>query len=193
MDTPAGEVTVLLQAWAKGDRSVEAQLFELVLPDLHKIAERLMHRERPNHSLEPTALLNEAYCRLVMARERDWHNRRHFFAVAARAMRFLLIDYARARPKAQFVPAEGIEEWLGAAGGDLNQAIAIDGLLGELEGLHPDWCSIVELKFFLGFTNAETADALGLPVRTVQRRFHDARHWLFERLETRRAGGTAAP
>jgi len=185
MDTPLGEVTVLLHAWGSGDRSVEPRLFELVLPDLHKIAERLMRRERPDHSLQPTALLNEAYCKLVMARARDWQNRCHFFAVAARAMRFLLIDHARGRPKVQFVTPEAIEEWLRASDGNLDQALAIDSLLNEMEASHPDWCSIVEMKFFLGLTNEETADALGMPVRTVQRKFSDARRWLFERLEER--------
>ena len=95
MDTPAGEVTELLQSWGSGDRSVEPQLFELVLPDLKNLARGMMRRERPGHSLQPTALLNEAYCRLVAARKRDWHNRRHFFAFAARVMRRLLIDHTR--------------------------------------------------------------------------------------------------
>jgi len=94
MGTPEGEVTRLLHAWGGGDRSVEDRLFELVLPDLRKLAESMMRRERPDHSLQPTALLNEAYCRLLTARERDWRSRSHFFAIAARAMRRLLIDHA---------------------------------------------------------------------------------------------------
>src|SRR5438067_2055475 len=85
MGTPEGEVTRLLHAWGSGDRTVEDRLFELVLPDLRKLAESMMRRERPDHSLQPTALLNEAYCRLLTARERDWRNRAHFFAIAARA------------------------------------------------------------------------------------------------------------
>src|SRR5689334_19874525 len=81
METP-GEITSLLHAWAKGDQKVEGQLFELVMPDLHKIAACLMRRERPGHTLQATELLNETYCKLIMARERDWQNRRHFFAIA---------------------------------------------------------------------------------------------------------------
>lgn len=184
MGLPAGEITSLLHAWSEGDRSVEARLFELVMPDLHQIAEHLMRRERPGHSLDPTALVNEAYCRLVGARERDWQNRRHFFAMAARAMRRLLIDHARGRPQAQTVSIAGMEGWLRASGGKIEEAAAIDGLLIQLQPEHPDWCTIVDLKFFMGFTDEETADALGMPVRTVQRKFGDARRWLFERLES---------
>jgi RNA polymerase sigma factor (TIGR02999 family) len=180
----AGEVTVLLQSWGNGDRSVEERLFSLVLPDLRKLAGWLMRRERPDHSLQPTALLNEVYCRLVTSGERDWQNRRHFYAVAGRAMRHLLIDYARARPKAVRVPLEDIEPMARDRDLKLEQAIAIDGLLREIEVTNPDWCSIVELKFFVGFSDQETADALGLPLRTVQRKFGDARRWLFERLES---------
>jgi RNA polymerase sigma factor (TIGR02999 family) len=189
MEPPAGEITLLLHAWSEGDRSVEARLFELVMPDLHQIAERLMRREQPGHSLDPTALVNEAYCRLVGARERDWQSRRHFFAMAARAMRHLLIDHARARPNAQFIPIAEMEKWLRASGAKIEQAVAVDHLLNQLEPRHPNWCSIVDLKFFLGFTDEETADALGMPVRTIQRKFGDARRWLFERMERLNGGG----
>jgi RNA polymerase sigma factor (TIGR02999 family) len=186
----ADEVTALLHAWGNGDRSVESRLFELVLPDLRRLAGYLMRRERPDHSLQPTALLNEVYCRLVATRERDWENRRHFFAVAGRAMRHMLIDYARARPKAVRVPLDGVEDRLPDRDRQLELAIAVNGLLEELEASTPnggseDWCSIVELKFFLGFTDQEAADALGLPLRTLQRRFGDVRRWLYERLESK--------
>jgi len=124
----------------------------------------------------------------VGARERDWQNRGHFFALAARAMRRLLIDHARGRPRAQMVPIAGLEERLRATGARLDQAIAIDRLLDEIEPQHPDWCSIVDLKFFMGLTDEETADALGISVRTVQRKFGDARRWLFEKLESPDAG-----
>lgn len=182
METP-GEITSLLHAWAKGDPNVEDRLFELVMPDLHKIAAALMRRERPDHSLQATALLNETYCRLIMARERDWQNRRHFFAIAARAMRRLLIDHARGRPKVRFVPMEDVQEWLRITGGKIEQALAIDTLLSRIEDSHPEWCTIVELKFFMGFSDEEASEALGIPLRTMQRQFGDARRWLFEQLE----------
>jgi RNA polymerase sigma-70 factor (ECF subfamily) len=183
MEQPPGDVTVLLHAWAGGDRNVEARLFELVIPDLHRMAEGLMRKERLDHSIQPTALLDEAYCRLVRARERDWENRQHFFRVAGRIMRHFLIDYARRRPKGECVPIDKIEQWLRASDDKLEPAIAIDTLLSKLESSHPDWCTIVELKFFVGFSDAETAEALGVPLRTMQRKFGDARRWLYENLE----------
>ncbi len=178
-----GEVTALLRAWSGGDRSVEERLFQLVLPDLRRIAGALMSKERSDHSLQPTALLNETYFRLVGARENDWASRRHFYAVAARAMRRLLIDHARARPHGVKIPMEGMEELLRGRETQIELALSIDGMLDELSQTQPEWCSVVELKFFWGFTDEETAAALGLPLRTAQRNFGDARRWLFERLE----------
>jgi RNA polymerase sigma factor (TIGR02999 family) len=184
MGTPEGEVTRLLHAWGSGDRSVEDRLFELVLPDLRKLAESMMRRERPDHSLQPTALLNEAYCRLLNARERDWQNRSHFFAIAARAMRRLLIEHARGRPKGARIPIDGLQEFLRGRDEQLELALAIDGLLDDMAPAHGNWCSIVELKFFLGFTDDEAAEALGMPLRSMQRQFGDARRWLYERLKS---------
>ena len=183
MGTPEGEVTRLLHAWGGGDRSVEDRLFELVLPDLRKLAEGMMRRERPDHSLQPTALLNEAYCRLLTARERDWRNRSHFFAIAARAMRRLLIDHARGRPKGARIPIDGLQEFLRGRDEQLDLALAIDSLLDDMGPAHGNWCSIVELKFFLGFTDEEAAEALGMPLRSMQRQFGDARRWLYEKLK----------
>ena len=99
-----GEVTKLLHQWNTGDQAAEERLFELVMPDLHKVASAMMRRERKDHSLQATALLNEAYMRLSTARGNDWQSRKHFFAVAARAMRRLLIDHARGRGSAQKMP-----------------------------------------------------------------------------------------
>lgn len=188
---PPGEVTRLLHAWSAGDRSVEERLFALVLPDLHKLAGYLMRGERAGHSLQPTALLNEAYFRLVGAREREWENRRHFFAVAGRAMRHFLIDHARGRGGAAKVPIEGLENLLRGRDAQLDSALAINELLTELEQTHPDWCSVVELKFFAGFTDDETAEALGIPLRTMQRQFGEARRWMFEKLEPQKGARNA--
>ena len=185
-----GEVTRLLQVWSSGDRSVEDRLFGLVLPDLHRLAQFMMRGERPDHSLQPTILVNEAYMRLVGAKERDWENRRHFFAVAARAMRHLLIDYARARPKGAKLAIDGLEEFLRGRDQQLELGVVIDELLNEMEAAHPDWCAVVDLKFFAGFTDEEAAAALNLPVRSMQRQFSDARRWLFKKLEDRRCKAT---
>ena len=183
MEPSSGEVTKLLRAWSGGDRSVEARLFELVLPDLRDMARRLMRNERRDHSLQPTALLNEAYIRLVKARHNEWQDRGHFYAVAARAMRRLLVDHARGRAGGVNVPFEGMEDLLKGREPQVELALAIDGLLDQLAAIQPGWCSIVELKFFLGFTDEEAAESLGLSLRTLQRQFGDARRWLYERLQ----------
>ena len=173
----------MLHAWSAGDRAVEPRLFELLIPDLHKLAYYLLKRERPDHSLQATALINEAYLRLVGARERDWENRRHFLRVAARAMRHLLIDHARSRGKGSPTPLAGLEDLLRGRDSQLELGVAIDSLLEELDKSHPEWCTIVDMKFFAGFTDDETAEALGIPLRSMQRKFGDARRWLFERLD----------
>ena len=184
MEPTAGEVTELLRAWSAGDRNVEERLFEIVLPDLRRVAQHLLRRERPDHTLQPSALLNEAYLRLINARERDWQNRGHFFAIAARIMRRLLIDHARGRWHGRKVPIDGIIELLRGREVQLEQAVAIDSLLDQLEATQPQWCRIIEMRFFLGLTEEETAGALSISVRTMQRQYADARRWLFERLES---------
>ncbi len=185
LDKPAGEITGLLHRWSTGDRAVEERLFNLVVPDLHKLAQYLMRRERKDHSLQATALLNEAYMRLAQARQLDWQNRKHFFAVAARAMRRLLIDHARGRIPAQKVELNELMTLLPGPSKQLDEAIAIDTLLHEIEGTHAEWCSIIDLKFFLGFTDEEAAEALGMSLRSLQRQYGDARRWLFERLQSK--------
>lgn len=179
----------MLRAWSHGDRDVESRIFQLLLPDLRRLAHSILRGERPDHSLQSTALMNEAYLRLVNARERDWENRRHFLAVAARAMRHLLIDHARARAKGLKAPLDGFEDVLQGRDDQLELGLAINELLDELEKVHPDWCTIVEMKFFAGFTDEETAEATGASLRTTQRKFGDARRWLFERIESRRPPG----
>jgi RNA polymerase sigma-70 factor (ECF subfamily) len=182
VESAGGDVTALLRAWSAGDRGAEERLFAAVLPELRKLASRSMRREAPGHSLQSTALLNEAYLRLVGARERDWRDRTHFYAIAARIMRRLLIDHARGRRRGKEVPIEGLEELLRGREPQIEQALAIDSVLDDLERVHPDWCSVVEMRFFLGLTEQETAETLGVPLRTAQRRFSDARRWLYEKL-----------
>jgi RNA polymerase sigma factor (TIGR02999 family) len=180
---PAGEITLLLDQWRRGSREVENRLFALVMPDLLRLAHHFMKGERKGHTLSPAGLVSEAYFRLVKAKDRDWRSRQHFFAIAARAMRRYLIDYARGRPDAAFVALEGIEGWLPAASAQVTLALTIDGLLDKLGETKPEWCQIVEMKFFLGLTDEETAEALHMKLKTMQRRWHEARQWLFEQLE----------
>ena len=177
-----GEVTLLLRQWRAGDQDAEARLFELLLPDLRRIARRHFRRERAGHTLQPTALVNEAFLRLAAARNVDWQDRGHFFAIAARIMRRYLIDYARAKPNIDLIPLEGLPERVLAGHSQGELAMAVDALLDELDKESPQRRSIVELKFFLGLTDEEAAGALNLSLHTLQREWYRARRWLFERL-----------
>jgi RNA polymerase sigma factor (TIGR02999 family) len=176
-----GDVTELLRKWRAGDRAAENQLFELVLPVLRRRARVLLSKEHRGHPLQATELVNDVYTALVRAKDRDWRDRAHFFAIAARAMRWRLIDIGRRRRGTEFVPLDGLDSLLGDRCTNLDQAMDIDKLLDELAAAHPDWCVVVEMKCFLGLTDQEAADALGMPLRTLQHMWHYAREWLFER------------
>lgn len=179
-----GDITRLLHEWRKGSPGAENQLFDLVVPDLRRLAHYLMHGERKGHTLQPTELVGQIYFRLVAAKDRDWQNRRHFFAIAARAMRRYLIDHARGRPDAEFVAIHGMENFVPAQSPKVDLAITVDRLLDELAKTKPEWCDLVEMKFFLGLTDEEAADVLGMKVRTMQRMWSDARRWLFRQTES---------
>jgi len=159
-------------------------LFTLVLPGLRRLARYLMKGERKGHSLQATELVDQIYFRLVSAKDRDWRNRGHFFAIAGRAMRRHLIDHARERPAAEFVAVEGIENFLPADSAKLDLALNVDRLLEQLAAAKPEWCTVVEVKYFLGLTDEEAADALGMKLRSMQRMWRDARKWLFEQMES---------
>jgi RNA polymerase sigma factor (TIGR02999 family) len=154
------------------------------MPDLRKIAARCFRRERSDHTLQPTALVNEAFLRLATAKNIDWQNRGHFLALAARIMRRYLIDHARSRPSIEFLPMEGLPEHVLGEHTKLELAVAVDSLLDKLEHESHQQRAVVELKFFLGLTDAESADALQLTLHTFQREWYRARRWLFERLST---------
>jgi RNA polymerase sigma factor (TIGR02999 family) len=183
-----GDITQLLQKWRDGDREAENELFTLVTPNLRRLAHYLMKGERQGHSLQATELVDQIYLRLVGAKNQDWRNRAHFFAIAARAMRRYLIDHARGRPEGEIIPLEGIKDFLPADSAKIDLAITVDRLLNQLAETQPEWCRIVEVKYFLGLTDEEAADALGMKLRTMQRMWLDARKWLFEQAEPKRAG-----
>lgn len=181
------QITELLHRWREGNTEAEKQLFEIVAPNLKRLAHYLMKRERKDHPLQATELVSEAYLRLIAAKDRDWQNRKHFFAIAARVMRRCLIDFAR-RPSAPVVPIE--------PGRDLPSAwppvdaVIFGELLDELARVKPEWCTVVEMKHFLGFTDVEAAKETGVPLRTVQRMWLDARKWLYERMRPWNAQST---
>jgi len=143
-----------------------------------------MRGERPDHTLQPSALLNETYLKLTATKEVDWRDRRHFFALAARAMRRFLIDYARGRGGSIKLPLDDFAPMIVSDEPNMELAIVVDRLLDELGKENPEQCAMVELKYFLGLTDDEAAEALHLPLRTAQRRWLEARKWLFERLES---------
>ena len=186
-----GEITQLLDRWRNGNRDAENELFALVLPNLRRLAHYLMKGERPGHTLQATELVNQIYFQLVAAKNRDWRNRSHFFAIAARAMRRYLIDHARGRPRAEFVALGGMEDILPADSIKMDVAISVDSLLDQLAQIKPEWCTLVEVKFFLGLTDEEAAEMLGMKLRSMQRIWRDAREWLFEHMESGRAKQSA--
>ena len=191
MPEPMGDITQLLQAWRAGNREAENELFALVLPNMRRLAHYLMKRERKGHTLQPTELVDQVYFRLVAAKDRDWQNRQHFFAIAARAMRRYLIDYARGRPDAEFVALDGMDNFMRADSAKLDLAVTIDRLLDQLGETNPEWCMLVEVKYFLGLTDEEAAETLGLKLRTMQRMWREARQWLYEHMETGNASQSA--
>jgi RNA polymerase sigma factor (TIGR02999 family) len=185
MADDTGDITHLLHKWRDGSPLAENELFELVHADLRRLAHFRMQRERKAGSLQTTELVDQVYIRLVAAKNRDWQNRQHFFAIAGRAMRHYLIDLARVRPDAEVIGLENLEQMLPGRSAKVDFAITVGRLLDELEKAEPAWCNLVELKFFLGLTDEEAADVLGIKLRTIQRMWHDARRWLFERMEPR--------
>jgi len=179
-----GGITELLHRWQTGDRDAESCLFEALMPELRAIAAHCFRGERSGHTLQPTALVNEAFFRLARTKNIEWRDRGHFFAIAALIMRRLLIDHARSRPDATMLAIEELPEHVLAQSAPLEQAIAIDGLLEQLERESPQQRKVVELKFSLGLTDEEAANALDLSLRSLQREWFRARRWLFERLTT---------
>lgn len=192
-----GRVTELLQAWRQGQPEAEADLLPLIYDELRSRAARFLRRERPDHTLQPTALVHEAYMRLVGQRGVDWHDRAHFFAIAARMMRRVLLDHARKhgsekrgggqRPvtlDAAALEVTGEGPALPAA--DL---VALDAALTALAGFDPERARVVELRFFGGLTLEEAAAVLGCSSATVMRQWRAARAWLYAELTGSRPAG----
>ena len=182
MSADSEEITVLLQKWRGGDRDAESRLFRVLMPELRRIADRALRRERRGHTLQRTELVNEIFLRLEKAKKIDWQDRGHFLAIVTRMMRRYLIDYARSRPKPELLSMEGLPEGFMAGQSKLEVALAVDELLDGLEKDFPRRCNVVVLISYLGLTPSEAAEKLGLSERTVEREWHEGRKWLFERL-----------
>ena len=138
MPPEMGDITRLLHAWRAGSREAENELFELVFPNLKRLAGYLMKGERKDHSLQSSDLVNQAYFSLVAAKDRDWQSRQHFFAIAGRVMRRYLIDHARRRGDHHSVPLEDIERFLPADSAKIDLAMTVDRLLNELAETKPE-------------------------------------------------------
>lgn len=176
-----GDITALLKDFSKGDREAEERLFALVYRDLHRMAGNRLRRERPDHTLQPSALVNEAYLKLHKARELDWQDRAHFFAVAARCMRQILVDYAKRRHPVELHPAGALTSLFDRSP---EQVIEISRLLDDLSQVDSRQCQVVELHFFAGFTFKEIAGILHLSERTIRDDWAFARTWLHVHLRT---------
>ena len=177
----AGEITQLLGEVRGGNRDVESQLMEAVYPELRRLAASLLQGERPGHTLQATALVNEAYLRLLGYADLDWKDRVHFFAAAAQSMRRILVDYARMRNAAKRPGARQqveITDVLLISDDRLDELIAVDELLTRLAQWDARQCRIVELRYYGGLTEEEVAEVMGIGVRTVSREWEHARAWL---------------
>ncbi|MBI2690022.1 MAG: sigma-70 family RNA polymerase sigma factor [Acidobacteria bacterium] len=186
-DSP-GEITLLLQAAAHGDSAAESRLIELVFPDLLRLARHYMDRERPGHTLQPTALVNEVYLRVIGGEPATWQNRAHFFAVAATLMRRILVDYARERKAAKRGGGNRqveLEDRLALTELRIDEILEVDEALSRLALLDDRQSRIVELRFFGGMTEEEIAEMLKISVRTVKRDWSVARAWLHAELRAR--------
>jgi RNA polymerase sigma factor (TIGR02999 family) len=181
----AGDITILLREWSKGDESALDPLFELIYPQLRQIAGALMRRERPGHVSQATGIVNEFYLKLVQQQRLQVEDRAHFLSLSARFMRRILTDQARknaTRKRDGGRPVVFTEDlsWFSAAAGE--DMVDVDVALNELRKIDERKCRIVELRYFLGCTVDETAEMLGLSKATVDRELKFARGWIQERL-----------
>jgi RNA polymerase sigma-70 factor (ECF subfamily) len=179
-------VTQLLVAWGKGDQQAFDALMPEVRKELHRLAAHYMAEEPPGHDLQPTALINEAYLRLVDWKNIHWADRAHFFGMAANMMRRVLVDYARSRDRLKR-GGEAIQvSFIEAANVPVPESadvLALDRALRELEKIDPRKSQIVEMRFFGGLSQEETAEALNVSVATVRRDWSLARAWLARELK----------
>ena len=184
-DAQPSETTLLLRAWAEGDQAALDRLTPRVYAELRRIAGHCMQNERPGRTLQTTALVHEAYLRLIDVNNVDWEHRAHFFAVSAQIMRRILVDGARARAAGKRgggMPRVNLDEIADVSSGRGNELIALDEALERLEQSNPRLARVVECRYFAGYTEAETATAMGVTERTVQRDWARAKALLYESL-----------
>jgi len=183
------DVSELLRAWSGGDQGALEKLTPVVYGELHRLARRYMKREKPGHSLQTTALVNEAYLRLVDYKRMQWQDRAHFFAVSAQVMRRILVEHARRHNQRRGgdVPHVSLDQAAVVGGGRSADLVALDDAMNTLARMDPRKVQVVEMRFFGGLSVEETAEVLQISPVTVMRDWSTAKAWLFREL----AGGTA--
>ena len=191
---PGGEVSGLLRAWSRGDQSALERLTPIVYHELHRLASRYMRRERSGHSLQTTAMVNEAYMRLVDYRRMRWQNRAHFFAVAAQLMRRILVEHARRHnlTRGGGLAHVSLDEAPVIGGSEDADLAALDDAMNALERIDPRKVQVVEMRFFGGLSVEETAEVLKVSPATVKRHWRAAKAWLYRELTGRSGGGLPA-
>jgi RNA polymerase sigma-70 factor, ECF subfamily len=182
------DLTQLLRRLRAGDEEAAAQVAAAAYGELHKLAARCLRRERPGHTLQPTALVNEAFLKLAANTRAEWRDRAQFYAVAARLMRRILVDYARKRGAGKRGGGHQVtlEENLVLREERIEDVLGVDEVLGRLEALDPRQGRIVELRFFSGLTVEEIAEVLGISAPTVKREWSSAKAWLHRELSAGR-------
>lgn len=183
----SSEVTTLLGELRRGNQKARDDLVTLVYPELRRIAARYLKQERPDHTLRPTVLVHEMYMRLFGPDDANWQNRAHFFAAVAREMRHLLVDYARARGAKKRIDGNvriSLSDVLATADPPDEDLMALDEALSRLEQIDARACRVVELRFFTGLSERETAEALDISISTLKRDWLFAKAWLFDRLSS---------
>jgi RNA polymerase sigma-70 factor, ECF subfamily len=184
-DSPVAQVTELLRLSSQGDSSAQEMLMKVLEAELRTLAIKCMKSERRDHTLQPTALVNEAYLRLLGQSGRQWKNRNHFLAAATQVMRRILVDYARAHKSAKRGHGSGrsIEGEIGTKGDQWSEELLdLDAALDRLASLDQRQARIIELRFFGGLTEAEIAAAIGISERTVKREWKAGKAWLYGEL-----------
>lgn len=179
------EVTELLRQWRSGDKEALDRLTPLVYDELHRLAHQYISRERPGHTLQTTALVNEAYLRLVDQKDVDWESRAHFFAVSAQIMRHILVDYARQHASAkrggEFQKVE-LDTEATVSRRRAAELVALDEAMQALHELYPRRSKVVELRYFGGLNNREASEVLNVSEATIERDWRFAKAWLYREL-----------
>ena len=180
------EITRILKSWSGGNREAVDDLMPLVYDELHKVAAQYLRRQRPDHTLQPTALVNEAYLKLIDISDVDWQDRAHFFAFASQTMRHILVDYARAQLREKRGGAAqrlSLDEAISYSKDTEVDLLSLDEALRELEAIDEKQSKIVELRFFGGLTVEETAVVLKISPATVKREWRIAKAWLHRKIK----------